>query len=129
MKTATSSSKNYWANKYLCDDEARNPWLSMDSIDLPRPKDFSLPFSAVLKNAKQLSLFVDIDPDVIGGTPRIGGTRIPVHLVLNAIDEYGSIAGVTAAYRSLTEAQIRDALRFSIHVLECPLEHEPTIAG
>lgn len=104
------------------------PWRDLDFADI-RPKSFSIPFASVLRQATQLSLFVDIDADVLGGTPRIGGTRIPVYMVLNAIDEHGSIHGARSSYRSLTEEQIRDALRFAVHVLESPVEHEPSAAN
>lgn len=114
----------YWPTRNGSDDVPKDPWPAYDTMRRPPAKDFAAPFLSVLEKAKQLSLFVDIDSDVIGGTPRIGGTRIPVHMVLNAIEEYGSISGATRAYRSLTEDQVRDALKFSIHVLECPFEYE-----
>jgi uncharacterized protein (DUF433 family) len=94
-----------------------------------KPKDFDIPFSSVLENARQLSLFVGMDDDVLGGTPRVSGTRIPVHRVLSAIDEYGTIEGATKAYRSLTLEQIHDAVQFAAHVLEFPVEHETETAG
>jgi uncharacterized protein (DUF433 family) len=89
-----------------------------------RPKNLDIQFSSVLENARQLSLFVDMDDQVLGGTPRVGGTRIPVYRILDAIDEYGSIDAVRTAYRSLTIEQVRDAVRFASHVLEFPVEHE-----
>ena len=91
-----------------------------------RPKNFSIPFSSVLAKAKQLSLFVDMDPDVLAGAPRIGGTRIPVYMVLNALKEYGNVSAVTRAYSSLTEPQVYDAIGFAVNVLECPIEHRPS---
>lgn len=99
-------------------------WSRRDAFDFPRPKNFNVSFSSVLNQAKQLSLFVEIDEEVLGGTPRIDNTRIPVYMVLSAIEEHGSIEGATHAYRSLTSEQVRDALMFAIHVLESPLEYE-----
>jgi uncharacterized protein (DUF433 family) len=107
-----------------CREEPEDAWPTHAAAETARPKDFEIPFFSVLENAKQLSLFVDMDPEVLGGTPRIGGTRIPVYRVLNAIDEYGSIDDATAAYRSLTVEQIHDAVQFAAHVLESPVEHE-----
>jgi uncharacterized protein (DUF433 family) len=107
-----------------CREEQQDGWLTAVAGETSRPKDFDVPFSSVLENAKQLSLFVDMDSEVLGGTPRVGGTRIPVYRVLNAIDEYGSIDGATIAYRSLTVEQVRDAVQFAAHVLESPVEHE-----
>jgi len=116
----------YWNSKNTLDDSPKDPWPEYDQLIQPATKNFSVPFSSVLDNAKQLSLFVDIDPDVLGGTPRIGGTRIPVHMVLSAVEEYGSISEAVRAYRSLTEDQVRDAIKFSINVLECPFEYAST---
>jgi uncharacterized protein (DUF433 family) len=116
-----------WRVPYHCNTEKNSPWERDDVFDLPRPKNFAVPFSSVLKHAEQLSLFVDIDPEILGGTPRIDGTRIPVYMVLNAIDEHGSVQGAAHAYRSsITEGEVRDALRFAVHVLESPLEYKPT---
>lgn len=104
-------------------------WPDPDAFEYPGPKDFDISFSSVLKHAEQFCPFVDIDLNFLGGTPRIDGTRIPVYMVLNAIDEHGSIEGAMKAYRSLTEEQVRDALRFSVHVLESPLEHQSSSTG
>jgi uncharacterized protein (DUF433 family) len=127
MKLASAGADHdrcsYWERRAISDDPHQYQWDEYDLFVQPPAKNFSVPFSSVLDHAKQLSLFVDIDPDVIGGTPRVGGTRIPVHMVLNAIEEYGTIDGAARAYRSLTEEQIRDAIRFSAHVLECPFEY------
>jgi uncharacterized protein (DUF433 family) len=111
-----------------CRQDRHRNWVSADAADTVKPKDFDVPFASVLENAKQLSLFVDMDSDVLGGTPRILGTRIPVHRVLNAIEEYGNIEGATKAYRSLTLEQVRDAVQFAAHVLEFPVEYKTETA-
>lgn len=124
MKTFKDSPiKNPWRAATSC--SGLYDWTGADFFELPRPKNFDVPFSRVLRQAEQLSLFVDLDKEILGGTPRIEGTRIPVHMVLNAIDEHGSIAGAANAYRSsLNEEEVRDALRFAIHVLESPVEYK-----
>jgi uncharacterized protein (DUF433 family) len=94
-----------------------------------KSKNFDISFSSVLNKAKQLSLFVDMNPDILGGTPRVAGTRIPVYMVLNAVGEHGSIEGATCSYRSLSTEQIRDAIHFAANVLESPIEHEAETAG
>ena len=90
----------------------------------PRQKDYSIPFGEVLRKAEQLCLFVDIDPAILSGKPRIDGTRIPLYRVLNAIEEYGSIEDAAKAFRSLTTGQVRDAVKFAAAVLESPIEYE-----
>ena len=117
----------YWISD--CDRRTRNPWAKADLFDLPRPRNFAVPFSNVLEKAKQLSLFIDINPEILGGTPRVDGTRIPIYMVLNAIEEHGSIQGAVHAYRSsLNEEEVRDALRFAVHVMESPIEYKPACA-
>ncbi len=110
-----------------CDTDLPYGWSRHESFDFPRPKNFDVPFSSVLNRAKQLSLFVEIDRDVLGGTPRMDNTRIPVYMVLSAIEEHGSIEGATQAYRLLTAEQVRDALKFAVNVLESPLEHQSSV--
>jgi uncharacterized protein (DUF433 family) len=117
---------NRWADD--CQGDQADLWTAFGSVEVAKPKNFDIQFSSVLENAKQLSLFVDMDNEVLGGTPRIGGTRIPIYRVLNAIDEYGSIDGVITAYRSLTVEQVRDAVQFAAHVLEYPVEHQTETA-
>jgi uncharacterized protein (DUF433 family) len=82
---------------------------------------FEVPFSACLSQAKQLSLFIDMSPGVLGGSPRIAGTRIPVYMILNAIEEHGTIEGALCSYRSLSVEQVKDAVLFAANVLECPV--------
>lgn len=127
MTTSTRkyTEHSYWTSK--CDKP--NPWTNDDSFDLPCPRKFAVPFSTVRKKAEQLSLFVDLDPEILGGTPRIEGTRIPVYMVLNAIEEHGNIQGAAHAYRSsLREEEVRDALKFAVHVLESPIEYKTACA-
>ena len=54
-----------------------------------------------------------IDPDRQEGLPCIKGTRVPVHLVLRAIEQTGSIAGALRSYPQLTEQQVKDVLYFA----------------
>src|SRR3989304_2273862 len=68
-------------------DTPRRPW-NVHLIAARQSKNFDVPYSAVLNAASQLSLFVDIHPEILGGTPRIVNTRIPIYAVLNAIEEY-----------------------------------------
>lgn len=111
-----------------CQSDHKEAWTTIGPVEAVRPKAFDVPFSSVLADARQLSLFIDMDNEVLGGTPRVGGTRIPVYRILNAIDEYGSIDGVRVAYRSLTTEQVRDAIQFAARVLEFPVEHETETA-
>ena len=61
---------------------------------------------------------------VFGGTPHIRGTRIPVYMILDAIEFYGNVEDVKKSYPDLTTQQIKDALRFAKFVLEFRVDYE-----
>jgi uncharacterized protein (DUF433 family) len=63
---------------------------------------------------------ISIDPDVMTGAPCIGGTRIPVYMVLDAVEHYGSL-DVGQSYAGLTPQQVKDAIGFAKLVVECPI--------
>ena len=65
-----------------------------------------------------------IDAEVLGGTPRIKDTRIPVYRILNAIEEYGGMAEAQLVFPSLTLEMVKDSVRFAATVLESPIEHD-----
>jgi uncharacterized protein (DUF433 family) len=66
-----------------------------------------------------------MDYDVLCGSPRIAGTRIPVYMIVDAVQHHGTIEGARESYPQLTTAQVREALSFAGAVLEQPSEHEP----
>ena len=88
-------------------------------------RDFTLPFITVLRKASAEHSTISMDENVLAGTPRIAGTRIPVYMVIDAILHYGSIEGARRAYRDLTEDQVKDVLAFAADVLEHRIEYEP----
>lgn len=51
-------------------------------------------------------------PDVCGGYPCIGNTRIPVRTIVLRYRATGSIEGVAAALPQLTRTQIEEALAY-----------------
>jgi uncharacterized protein (DUF433 family) len=89
-------------------------------------KDFRIPMLTVLREALKGFPLISIDPDVLGGTPRLAGTRIPVSMVLDAVQFYGTIDGAIESYPDLIPDQIREALSFASVVLEQSVELEFT---
>ena len=55
---------------------------------------------------------------VMGGSPCIKGTRIPVYMILDAVEYYGNLKGVLRSYPQLTVRQVKDAVRFSKIAME-----------
>ena len=50
------------------------------------------------------------DPEHLGGSPRVRGTRISVALILESLAAGLSVADIVDAYPSLTEESVRGAL-------------------
>jgi uncharacterized protein (DUF433 family) len=69
---------------------------------------------------------VAVDPDVMVGAPCIAGTRIPVYMVLDAIEYYGEVEGALRSYPYLSIQQIKDAIGFAKLVVECPIDDNLT---
>jgi uncharacterized protein (DUF433 family) len=102
-------------------------WRFTDSHDSElesEGKDFDIPFSSVLKSAAEQFPSITMDVDVLGGSPRIDGTRIPVYMILRAVGYFGTLMDATSEYPSLTLDDIKDALRFAADVMEQPIEHD-----
>jgi uncharacterized protein (DUF433 family) len=85
---------------------------------------FAAPLSDVFHVAVKDNPNISISNDVMGGAPCIINTRIPVYLVLESLEEYGTIQDVQSAYPRLSEDDIKAALRFSKTVVECPVDYE-----
>lgn len=76
-----------------------------------------------LRAAKAVSS-ISVSRGTLGGVPCVEGTRIPVYMILDALDYYGTVRAVRKSYPGLTIAQIRDALRFAKSVLEVPVDDQ-----
>ena len=58
------------------------------------------------------------DPEHLGGSPRVRGTRISVTLILESLAADMSVSEIVDAYPSLTEEALRGALRELAHEKE-----------
>lgn len=90
---------------------------------------YSLPLVEVFHQAATSYPSIDVDREVMAGAPCIKDTRIPVYMVLDAIEYYGSLEGAAKSYPRLTLEQIKDAIGFAKLVVECPLVDEAQIAS
>ncbi|HKW66525.1 MAG TPA: DUF433 domain-containing protein [Terriglobales bacterium] len=105
------------------DEGIRNPWegfTQKTSHPFPTAKNLDVPFSTVLNAALEQSKHVNINYGVLGGSPRVDNTRVPVYMILDAIEFHGTLEGVLESYPQLTVEQVRDAVLFAAAVLECP---------
>lgn len=88
-------------------------------------KDLSIAFDKVLYKSLEDFPLIAMDRDILCGTPRIAGTRIPVYMVLDAVQHYGTLEGALTSYPQLTTEHVKEAVSFAGEVLEQPIEHEP----
>lgn len=86
-------------------------------VSLPSLFPPSLPFEEVLVRALKECPSIAMNPKRMHGLPCISGTRIPVHLVLWAVEHRGSIDGAIESYPDLTVQQVKDALYFAETVM------------
>lgn len=87
-------------------------------------KDFDVPISDVFERSLQGRPSVAIDYNVLGGTPHIAGTRIPVFMILDAVEYHGTLAGALESYPKLTIEQVKDAVSFAAAVTEHPVDYK-----
>lgn len=93
------------------------------SKEFPTAKNLDVSLRWVLQRAVEDSKCVDIDYRVLGGTPTIKDTRVPVYMILQAIEYHESLqAALEKAYPQLNIDQIRDAVLFAASVLECSVD-------
>jgi uncharacterized protein (DUF433 family) len=69
---------------------------------------------------------ISVDSEVMAGAPCLQNTRIPVYMILDAIEYYGNIEAATHSYPSISLQQVKDAIGFAKLVVECPLEDDST---
>ncbi len=97
------------------------PVAPIDAGVPARPYDVTL--LELFHRAKSEYPSISIEPQVMAGAPCVSGTRIPIYMILDAVQHYGSVEGVKRTYSYLTSEQIKDAIGFAKLVVECPIEH------
>ena len=87
-------------------------------------RSYALPVAGAFRIASKEYPSISVDPEVMGGAPCVVGTRIPVYMILDAIEYHGTIEGAIRSYPRLTVEQVKDAIGFAKLVVECPLADE-----
>jgi uncharacterized protein (DUF433 family) len=87
-------------------------------------KDFDISLASAFESAARHHRCIAIDKEILGGTPRIAGTRIPIYMILDAIEYYGSLEGALTSYPHLSLEQVREAVSFAGEVLEHSVDNE-----
>src|SRR5574337_1617707 len=89
----------------------------------PTAKDFSISLREAFAVAEEQVPSIIVRRGLLGGNPCIRGTRIPVYMILDAVEYRGTLKGVLKSYPQLTIDQVEDAVRFSKIALECCVDH------
>ena len=63
----------------------------------------------------RMSNWIVADPEHLGGSPRVRGTRISIAFILESLAAGLSVAEIVDAYPSLTEESVRGALAELAH--------------
>ena len=61
---------------------------------------------------------IEVNTDLMAGSPCIKATRIPVYGILRQIAETGTISGARDAWPRLTTKQVKEAIRFAADVID-----------
>lgn len=88
----------------------------------PTAKEFRLTLHSAFEEASRVVPTVTSIAGILGGTPCIRGTRVPVYMILDAIEHYGTMKGALRSYPQLDESHVRDAVRFAKLVMERPVD-------
>ena len=99
-------------------------WDRYNRSRIQSAKNLELSLVSVLQ--REIGNFheIEMSPGILGGPPRIAGTRIPVSMVVDAVQYYGDLKGAIKSYPDLTIEQVKQALSFSAAVLECRVGEE-----
>ncbi len=70
------------------------------------------------KNEETLKERIIVDPKVLAGKPVVKGTRIPVYVILEAIEAGQTIKDITETYPDLNEKDVKAAIRYATEIVE-----------
>lgn len=90
----------------------------------PTAKDFEISLRNAFEEASRIVPTITSQMGVLGGSPCVHGTRVPVYMILDAVEYYGTVEGALKSYPKLTKEQIRDAIRFAKLVMERPVDNK-----
>jgi uncharacterized protein (DUF433 family) len=90
----------------------------------PTAKPFDVSIKYVFEEACREIPSVASVSNVLGGTPCISGTRVPVYMVVEAVCHHGNMQDALKWYPHLTIENVKDALRFCKVITECPVDNQ-----
>ena len=70
------------------------------------------------ENKKNPEERIAVDPKVLAGKPVVKGTRIPVYVILEAIEAGQTVEEITKTYPDLDEKDVKAAIRYATEIVE-----------
>jgi uncharacterized protein (DUF433 family) len=96
-----------WLQKRKHDEAVAQPVLKLaPHVVFQQGKEFNTWFSLLKDYDGTRSRNIAVDPDIMGGTPVIKGTRIPAHTINDLLERGASIASIRSDYPDLSEDAI-----------------------
>lgn len=91
--------------------------MTLGKAEIPKLEFLNPALDETIKSNYEIVMkqWVVSDPEHLGGSPRVRGTRIPVALILESLAVGMSIADIVDAYPSLTEEAVRGTLAELAH--------------
>lgn len=71
-----------------------------------------------MRYPERMKKWIVADPEHLGGSPRVRGTRISISLILESLAADMSVGEIVEAYPSLTEESVRGVLAELAHQQE-----------
>ncbi len=59
-----------------------------------------------------------VDPKILAGKPVVKGTRIPVYVILEAIEAGQTVEEIAENYPDLDEKDVKAAIRYATEIVE-----------
>jgi uncharacterized protein (DUF433 family) len=90
----------------------------------PTAKDFQITLRQAYDEASRAIPSIVASANILGGSPCVRGTRVPVYMILDAVEYHGTLEGVLQSYPKLNMEQVKDAVRFAGLVMERPVDNK-----
>jgi uncharacterized protein (DUF433 family) len=67
------------------------------------------------------STFINSNPEIMDGVPVFAGTRFPIYIILEMLEEEFSFSEIKKEYPFLTDEHIHSAIHFATERVSLPL--------
>jgi uncharacterized protein (DUF433 family) len=98
--------------------EENDPILHDDNIVYPPEKPF---IEVMREKLEEFKEYLEATPQVLGGKPRLKGTRMGIHVLLDNLEDDACINVIVRHYPHLDTPESRDKIKAAIRYASCIL--------